>query len=301
MTPLTYASLCSGIEAAHLALSPAGFTARWFSDIDPFASALLAHHYPHTPNHGDMLTLAPRIQRREIDAPALLCAGTPCQSFSTIGQRASLTDPRGHLTLATVHILNTCDHARHLQHQPGTVLLWENVIGILSAHGNAFGHYLAALAGTRQPLINPRGADKSWPGAGTAWRTLDAQYFNLPQQRRRIFLVASPARSHLDPAEVLFVACHPWRPPFGPTQASSKISPGNFLSPASAAGMLKRCQRDQRLYGKLPLHPPLIQAMHRAAGTLTATSSKPAASAPNSALMYAAATSSSPPTASPAS
>jgi len=57
MTPLTYASLCSGIEAAHLALTSHRFTARWFSDIDPFACALLAHHYPDTPNHGDMRTL----------------------------------------------------------------------------------------------------------------------------------------------------------------------------------------------------------------------------------------------------
>jgi len=91
---LTYASLCSGIEAAHLALTPLGFRAHWFSDIDPFAAALLAHHYPHIQNHGDMRTLAPRIQRGDIDAPDLLCAGTPCQSFSTIGQRASLADPR---------------------------------------------------------------------------------------------------------------------------------------------------------------------------------------------------------------
>jgi len=212
MTPLTYASLCSGIEAAHLALTPSGFTAQWFSDIDPFASALLAHHYPETPNHGDMRTLATRIRRGEIEAPDLLCAGTPCQSFSTIGQRASLADPRGHLTLSLVNTLNACDHARHAHSTPGTVLLWENVIGILSAKGNAFGHYLAALAGTCQPLLNPRGAHHSWPGAGAvygpkrriAWRTLDAQYFNLPQQRRRIFLVASPARSHLDPAAVLF-------------------------------------------------------------------------------------------------
>jgi len=217
MTPLTYASLCSGIEAAHLALTPLGFAAQWFSDIDPFASALLAHHYPHIPNHGDMCTLATRIRQGDIDAPDLLCAGTPCQSFSTIGQRAALADPRGHLTLSLVNILNACDHARHTHstappRRAGTALLWENVIGVLSARGNAFGHYLAALAGARQPLVNPRGAHQSWPGAGTvygpkrriAWRTLDAQYFNLPQQRRRVFLVASPARSRIDPAQVLF-------------------------------------------------------------------------------------------------
>jgi len=73
MTPLTYASLCSGIEAAHLALAPLGFAAQWFSDIDPFASAVLAHHYPHTPNHGDMRALATRIRQGDIDAPDLLC------------------------------------------------------------------------------------------------------------------------------------------------------------------------------------------------------------------------------------
>jgi len=151
------------------------------------------------------------------------------------------------IRLALVHILNTCDHVRHLQGHPGTILLWENVIGILSAQGNAFGHYLAALAGTRQPLINPRGEHQSWPGAGTvhgprrriAWRTLDAQYFGLPQQRRRIFLVASPARSHLDPAQILF-ECQERSGHAQPLLPRPTPVPQNAPSPAAAASPAQR-------------------------------------------------------------
>jgi len=84
-------------------------------------------------------------------------------------------------------------------------------------------------------------------------------------------------------------------------QDHTLIPPKYYLSPAAAAGMLKRCQRDQRLFNKMPLHPPLLQAMHKAAGIRPATCSKPAASAPNSATTCAPATSSSAKTASRAS
>ena len=56
--PITYGSVCSGIEAATQAWHPLGMRAAWFAEIEPFPSAVLAHHYPNVPNHGDMTKLA---------------------------------------------------------------------------------------------------------------------------------------------------------------------------------------------------------------------------------------------------
>jgi hypothetical protein len=104
--------VCSGIEAASVAWNPIGWKAAWFSEIEPFPCAVLAHHYPDVPNLGDMTTIAARVRSGEVEAPELLCGGTPCQAFSVAGLREGLADPRGGLTLAFVDIANAIDEAR---------------------------------------------------------------------------------------------------------------------------------------------------------------------------------------------
>lgn len=91
---MRFGSICSGIEAASVAWNPLGWKAAWFSEIEPFPSALLAYHYPDTPNLGDMTALPQKILNEEIEAPELICGGTPCQAFSVAGQRKSLDDER---------------------------------------------------------------------------------------------------------------------------------------------------------------------------------------------------------------
>ncbi len=205
---IDYGSVCSGIEAVSLAWEPLGLRPAWFAETDAFASAVLAHRFPQVPNLGDMTLLARRIRAREVAAPAVLVGGTPCQSFSTAGARQGLADPRGALTLAYVEIANAIDQVRSRAHLPPATVVWENVPGVLSDRGNAFGCLLGALAGEGRALQPP---GKRWTHAGCvsgprrriAWRVLDAQYFGLAQRRKRVFLVAS-GRSDLDPAEVLF-------------------------------------------------------------------------------------------------
>ena len=201
---LTFGSVCSGIEAASVAW--AGFDAKpsWFAEIEAFPSSVLAHHYPDVPNLGDMTRIAELISARVLDAPDVLVGGTPCQSFSLAGLRAGLSDPRGGLTLAFVELADAIDGVRD---EP-CVVVWENVPGVLSSKDNAFGCFLAGLAGEDEPLI-PAGG--KWSNAGVvlgpkravAWRVLDAQYFGVAQRRRRVFVVAS-ARDGFHPAEVLF-------------------------------------------------------------------------------------------------
>ena len=81
---LRFGSVCSGIEAASVAWNPLGWEAAWFSEIEPFPCAVLAHHFPNVPNYGDMTTLPQRILSGEIEAPDLLCGGTPCFTADTM-------------------------------------------------------------------------------------------------------------------------------------------------------------------------------------------------------------------------
>ncbi|MEQ4313773.1 DNA cytosine methyltransferase [Pseudomonas syringae] len=206
--PLKYGSVCSGIEAATVAWHPLGMEPVWFAEIETFPSAVLAHHYPRTPNLGDMTKLGALVLAGKINAPDVLVGGTPCQAFSVAGMRQGMLDPRGALTIKYVELADAVDHVRTSRNQPESIIVWENVPGVLSDKGNAFGCFLGALAGEDCELQPP---GKRWQDAGCvygpkrtiAWRILDAQYFGLAQRRRRVFLVAS-ARADFDPTAVLF-------------------------------------------------------------------------------------------------
>jgi len=205
---MRFGSVCSGIEAASVAWHPLGWKAAWLSEIEPFPSAVLAHHYPDVPNLGDMTKLPELIDTGLLEAPDVFCGGTPCQAFSVAGLRKSLDDARGNLSLTFCEIANAIDNKRIATRMAPTIIFWENVPGVLSTKDNAFGCFLGALAGEDDPII-PSG--EKWTNAGcvygpqrtVAWRVFDAQYFGVAQRRRRVFVVAS-ARNDFDPAAVLF-------------------------------------------------------------------------------------------------
>lgn len=203
-----YLSVCSGIEAASVAWGPLGWICVGVSEIAPFPAAVLRHHYPDVPNLGDMT--APDFTERAAGlCPDVLVAGTPCQSFSGAGLRGSLADSRGILSLEFVRIANAVDDFRRSRGLRGSVVLWENVPGVLRTRDNAFGHILAAMVGADAALVPGRG--QKWSRAGlvagprrrATWRVLDAQYFGLAQRRERVFVIAS-ADPEFDPSEVLF-------------------------------------------------------------------------------------------------
>ena len=205
---MKFGSVCSGIEAASVAWHPLGWTAAWLSEIEPFPCAVLKHHYPDVPNHGDMTLLPEKILSGQVEAPDLFCGGTPCQAFSVAGLRNSLDDARGNLSLTFVGIANAIDHVRSVRGDSPAIVFWENVPGVLNTKDNAFGCFLGALAG-ESDQIKPPG--ERWSNAGcvvgpkraVAWRVLDAQYFGVAQRRRRVFVVAS-ARNDINPTEILF-------------------------------------------------------------------------------------------------
>jgi DNA (cytosine-5)-methyltransferase 1 len=205
---MKFGSVCSGIEAASVAWHPLGWTAAWLSEIEPFPCAVLKHHYPDVPNHGDMTLLPEKILSGQVEAPDLFCGGTPCQAFSVAGLRNSLDDARGNLSLTFVGIANAIDHVRSLRGDSPAIVFWENVPGVLNTKDNAFGCFLGALAGESDPIKPP---GERWSNAGcvfgpqraVAWRVLDAQHFGVAQRRRRVFVVAS-SRDDINLTEILF-------------------------------------------------------------------------------------------------
>ena len=166
---MRYLSLCSGIEAATVAWHPMGWEPAAFAEIEAFPAAVLRHHYPHTPNLGDMT----KWREWDVGSVDLLVGGTPCQSFSVAGLRKGLSDPRGGLMLTFLEIAQSL--------RPRWVV-WENVPGVLSSGGGRdFGSFLGALGEL---------------GYGWSYRVLDAQWCRVdgyeravPQRRRRVFVV----------------------------------------------------------------------------------------------------------------
>lgn len=160
---MRYLSLCSGIEAATVAWRPLGWRAVGFAEIEPFPSAVLAHHYPEVKNFGDFTSIIGSSRAPSVD---LVVAGTPCQDFSVDGQRAGMDGQRGQLTW---------QFAEFIGRLRPRWLVWENVPGVMSIDGGrAFGAFLWRLAKF---------------GYGFAYRVLDAQYLGVPQRRRRVFVV----------------------------------------------------------------------------------------------------------------
>ncbi len=181
---MKYLSLFSGIEAASVAWEPLGWQAIGFSEIDSFASAVLAHRYPNIKNYGDMTKYKEwGIERGTID---VLVGGSPCQSFSVAGLRRGLEDERGNLML---------EYANATAFFRPKFFCWENVPGVLSSgRGQDFASFLGLLTGRKVSVPESgwrnsgilAGIDSAY---GIAWSIRDAQYFGVAQRRRRVFVV----------------------------------------------------------------------------------------------------------------
>ena len=202
--------MCSGIEAATSAWHELGWKPVAFSEIEPFPSAVLKHHYPDVPNLGDMT----KYKEWDIGTIDILVGGTPCQSFSVAGLRKGLEDPRGNLALVYCGILD--------KFRPKW-FVWENVPGVLSSNGGRdFGSFLGAVAQL---------------GYGFSYRVLDAQYFGVPQRRRRVFVVGCLG-GWQHSAEVLFEsACLLRNPP--PSREKRKGFTASPLGSIEVSGPLQ--------------------------------------------------------------
>ena len=166
---MNYFSVCDGIGAAHVALLPLGYRCIGVSEIDKYCNQLIEEKYGFK-NYGDINKFDSdswgRFWGKGKCRVDLVIGGTPCQAFSIIGKRRGTNDPCGKLT-ETFSIFTCCKRPKWF--------IWENVPGVFSvANGRVF-----------QNLLNRF----SVCGYGLAWRVFDAQFFGVPQRRRRVFLV----------------------------------------------------------------------------------------------------------------
>lgn len=241
---LRFATVCSGVEAVSLAWEPLGMTPVFYSEIEAFPKAVLAHRWPDVPDLGDLTAIRGEDWKGKVD---IFWGSTPCQAFSAAGAKDGMSDPRGALTLSFVDIADKMDP---------DFIVWENVKGVFSDKQNAFGHFLAALAGEDGPLEPPGG---KWTNAGyvlgprrtVAWRVFNAQHSGVPQRRHRVFLVACPVGG-ADPREILFESDGPRRdsPPSPEAEQKDTFDP---LESFTASALSNVCYVNTDAYTKTSL------------------------------------------------
>lgn len=225
----SFGSLCSGIEAASYVLEPMNIKPLWLSEIADFQSRFLSDKFPNVPNLGDMNDIPQMIEEGKVGIPDLLCGGTPCQAFSLAGWRNGINDDRGQLTLKYIDIIDAIDKKRLAADKERAVFFWENVEGALTDKTNAFGCFLAGLVGLEEPIVV-----KKWASSGIvygkernlAWRVLDAKYFGLPQQRKRVYVLGGGKNFH--PERILFEEGNIIQDPFKQQSKQQPYSLGLF-------------------------------------------------------------------------
>lgn len=198
---MTLGSLFDGIGGWLLAARHAGVTPVWASEIELFPCSVTARHFPDVKQLGDITKIDPD----EIEPVDIICAGSPCQDLSIAGKRKGLDGERSSLFKTAISIFH---QMRERTGRP-RFFVWENVPGAFSSNrGLDFRAVLEEIGQTEIPMP-PNG---KWANAGMvelpqcqiAWRILDAQYWGVPQRRRRIFLVADFAADGRCAGEILF-------------------------------------------------------------------------------------------------
>ena len=198
--PLTYGTVCSGIECMSAAALGLPLKPLFFAEIEPYPCAVLRDHFPHVPNFGDMTQIKYNSTTKEltngrttITLPTngldILAGGTPCQDFSLAGKRAGADGDNcddGGTTRSSLCF----NFIRLLREIRPRFFIYENVPGMLTSNeGRDFAHFLVALGES---------------GYGdVAWRILDAQYVRVdgmehavPQRRRRVWVVGCLGENH---------------------------------------------------------------------------------------------------------
>lgn len=211
---MRFAELFAGAGGLSMGLERAGWSCVWHAEIADAPRAILAHRWPDVPLYGDVTTLNGNELAAKHGAIDLLTGGSPCQDLSVAGKRAGfgmggvITDEMRQNEERTRSSL-FFEQMRLWDETGADLCLWENVDGARSSNdGKDFGEVLRAFVGAAVAVPSD-----GWRSAGVAagptgvaaWRVLDAQFFGVPQRRRRVFVLGTRT-GRIDPAEVLSLA-----------------------------------------------------------------------------------------------
>ena len=201
---LTLGSLFDGIGGWQLAAVHAGVKPIWSSEIEKFPLAVTRQRFPDTKQLGDVTKIT------DVEPVDIVCAGSPCQDLSIAGKREGLAGERSGLFINAINIV------RQMRMSTGgrqpRFFIWENVPGAFTSGSERGADFRAVLESIAETDI-PMPKDGRWANAGMvqcpkceiAWRVLDAQYWGVPQRRKRIFLVADFAAADRRAGKILFV------------------------------------------------------------------------------------------------
>ena len=193
-TTLTLGSLFDGSGGFPLGGLLAGITPVWASEIEPFPIRVTTKRLPFMKHYGDIS----QMDGGKIEPVDIITFGSPCTDMSIAGRRAGLDGKQSSLFYQAIRIIQEMREATHGRYP--RYIVWENVPGAFSSNkGEDFKAVLEAVIGIKEPGTQVPMPEKNlWPYAdlylgeewSVAYRTLDAQYWGVPQRRRRIFLVA---------------------------------------------------------------------------------------------------------------
>lgn len=225
MAELTLGSLFDGLGGWQLAALHNGVRPVWSSEIEAFPMAITKKHFPDTLQLGDIT----KLDGATLPPVDIICAGSPCQDLSVAGKRKGLEGERSGLFRKAIDIVFSMREATNGEYPK--FFIWENVPGAFSSNKGAdFQAVLEEISKSKIPM--PAGG--RWATAGMvrsgrcdiAWRVLDAQYWGVPQRRKRIFLIADFREKQSRNAAVLFE----------PESVSGNTTPGGTEGQGTAAG-----------------------------------------------------------------
>lgn len=193
---LKMGSLFDGSGGFPLAASMCGIEPVWASEIEKFPIEVTTKRFPNMKHLGDVT----KIKGNEIEPVDLITFGSPCQDLSVAGKRAGLSGERSGLFMEAIRIIKEMRNGRTDDIIRPRFALWENVPGAFSSNkGEDFRAVLEEFCKVKDSsAVVPGPKDGKWSDSGCilgdgysiAWRVLDAQFWGVPQRRRRIFLVA---------------------------------------------------------------------------------------------------------------
>ena len=195
MTQLTLGSLFDGSGGFPLGGLLSGIVPVWASEIEPFAVRVTTKRLPFMKHYGDIT----QMDGAKIEPVDIITFGSPCQDMSVAGKRSGLDGSRSGLFYEAVRIIKEMRNATYGKYPRWIV--WENVPGAFSSNkGEDFRCVLESVCSVADGNVHVPRSEK-WAHAGrvvgdgydAAWRVLDAQYWGVPQRRKRIYLVADLA------------------------------------------------------------------------------------------------------------